>query len=77
MNTDRISWEDRIDLSEPLNTICERLGLDPTFVASIDFRPGDLTAHVYLGRDGMFQGPKYIQPNGEPAMTKLDFKIRS
>jgi hypothetical protein len=68
-------WNDRIDLSDPILEICERLGFKNTDISHIDFTPGETTITVYLNNK---HGSKYVDPDtGEVAMQTLTFKTRS
>lgn len=62
---------ERIDISEPLREICERLGLSYTFVRAMVFSPNELTAIVYLANE---QGQKYLV-EGEPAVETRVFRV--
>jgi hypothetical protein len=48
---------DRIDIHDPITELCKRLGLEPTDVAEIVFKPRHVTVTVYL-KDA--QGAKYL-----------------
>ena len=63
---------DRVDIAEPINEICERLGLAPKRVGRLDIKPGHLTATVYRVND---KGDKYLDDTGEPAVETREFDV--
>jgi hypothetical protein len=49
---------------ELINDVCERLGLDPNFVRSIEITPRAIDVEVYLQNN---EGAKHIGPDGRVA----------
>lgn len=70
-----ITEADPINIHEPVDQICQLLGLDSTYVAELTIRPNSATVHLYRGRDGTCKGAKYVDDNGDAAMHTLDFKV--
>lgn len=67
--------EDRVDISEPLEEICRRLGLEYHMVKRIEFGPRDLRAIVYKANA---DGHKHVEPlSGEPVLEELSFEVRT
>jgi hypothetical protein len=64
-----------IDISEPLRSLCDTLGLTYENVGRLDIEPGLVRADVYLLNE---QGAKYVDlEKNEAAMEKLAFKVKS
>ena len=61
-----------VDISEPVNEICTRLGLEAKNVARLDISPKDLQAEVYKLNE---QGSKYVDEDGDPAKERFVFEI--
>jgi hypothetical protein len=65
---------DRIDLTDPLENICDKLGIDKTYVHSIHLYPTATHVHLFKGKDGFCQGAKYVdETTGEAAMEYRDY----
>lgn len=65
--------EERIDLAEPINEICSRLGVSPDWVKEIALRPLDAEITVFKAKDGN----KYINEEGEAETVTLLFDIHA
>jgi hypothetical protein len=68
---------DPINIHDPIWEICRRLGLEPTNVAEITFRPLDVTATVYKTNA---DGAKYLETDedgseGDIAKDTLTFDV--
>lgn len=64
---------DRINIHQPIYDICGRLGLVPTNVAELVFRPRTVTATVYVLNE---QGAKYVDPaTGQPPTETREFEV--
>jgi len=61
-----------LDISELTDAICEALDLEPRFVADMTITPFTVTATVYAQDEN---GSKYINPDGEAAVTIVEFKV--
>lgn len=66
-----------IDLAPEVEAICAKLGLtDKSYVAELVIQPSHVSATVLRGKDGDYQGSKFIdQETGEVAKDTLDFKV--
>lgn len=83
---------DRINIGREIKKLCDKLGLEPTNVASITFEPSSVTAVVYKVND---RGAKYLEESPEtlpgydpessdatgfstrPATETLTFEVRT
>lgn len=79
----------RLDISDLIDVLCERFGLDKAYVARVELDPTTARVTVYRGRDGRCKGPKYVEGageyrpvawrpdgvQGEPAMELLTFPV--
>lgn len=63
----------RIDIGEPLRTICKLLDLDPNLVRRLDLTATHASVEIYKLRDGK----KYIEDHGGPAVTAKTFEVRT
>lgn len=64
-----------IDISKEMAALCEKLGLVPSYVAWIHFEPTKVLACIYLGQEGRFEGPKYVDEEGEVVSETLQFEV--
>jgi hypothetical protein len=62
----------RIDIHDEINTLCAKLGIEPTNVAHIDFKPTIVIAIVYRTNE---HGSKYLDDDGEVALDALIFEV--
>jgi len=66
---------DRIDIADPMREICDRLGLEYTFVKELTINAGSVTATVFLANES---GHKYVTgPNEVAAVATREFKVLS
>jgi hypothetical protein len=63
---------DRINIHEPIYELCRRLGLEPTTVSEIIFRPDHVRATVFKVNAN---GSKYIGTDGAAASTEVRFDV--
>ncbi len=62
----------RIDIHDPIDELCRRLGLSPQDVGEIIFRPSTVIATVYKTNGG---GKKYVEVDGEIASEIREFEV--
>ena len=62
---------DRVKIRDPLQMLCDRLGLEYKNVRELRIRPREVVATVYLIRDGR----KYLADDGEPATVERVFPV--
>lgn len=65
---------DTVDISEPVATICETLGLDVNRVCRLDLEPGRAKAVVF--RENEHGSPYIDTETGEAAQDTFEFKAR-
>lgn len=58
---------EHIDIEQPIREICERLGVDPNYVARLDISPTKVDVTLYRGSEGRCKGPKFVWDAGEIA----------
>lgn len=69
-----MSEDECINIHEPVERICELLGLKSSYVGEITIQPNRVEVVVFKGRDGHCSGPKYVE-DGEAATERLSFKV--
>lgn len=66
---------DRINIHDPIFELCHRLGLEPTSVKEITFRPNDVTATIYKTDEN---GSKYLEADQQTVASETRaFKVTS
>jgi hypothetical protein len=68
--------EQLFNISDEVEQICQKLGLYKYRVRRIDIHPGDLVAYVE-NYDVNAEGKKYADEDGDPAVTRLEFRVRT
>ena len=60
------------NIHQPVVAICEKLGLEPILVRSMEITPSSVTAQVFLTNE---KGSKYIKEDGNVALETREFKV--